>query len=925
MTVGGSTLFEAFAWWAERQPDAPALVAEDKEPLRYARLIAMGDEFREALNTCGFGRGDRIGIVLDGGSDMAAAIVCVWGCATVVPLNPDLTEDEFSRAYRQLRVDAILTDRPVGTAAVRAASRSGLPVLTMTSRNDGVAGSIELKVQSMRSLAKGGPSTGDDIATVLITSGTTSRSKVVPMRHSKLLWNHAWYAGGLELEPTDRCLSLMPMFHGHGINPGLGLNLYSGGSVIHLQPFGIATFERYIRTLEPTWYTGAYTFQHQINAHADMLREAVAASRLRFARSGSGALHARVAIELEKSFGIPVIQALSSSETGLMAINPQPPRVHKPGSVGLPVDPRTRVVDEAGNALPVGEVGELVLDIACVFDGYENDPKANAEAFRDGCYHTGDLGYFDEDGYLFLVGRKKELINRGGEKIAPFEVEQELHAIPGVESAAVFPIHHPTLGAEVGAVIETRGGTTLSEVEVATALRETLAEFKVPRRFAFVDEIPKGPTGRVVRRDLAAALGFDKPDDRHADRDIGAERVPTALEARLRELWCEALKHDTVGLDEDFFLAGGDSLQAIELFLRIEQDLGTRLPRAILFEAGTIAEMAKKIAAYNGSPCLVRVSPRGSKPPVFFIHGGDGNAVYFRDLARYLGEDQPCYALQCVGLDGLEQPLTRIDDMVERYLPEIRAVQPHGPYYLAGFSFGGRVAYSLAQRLRADGEAVALLAMLDTYSVSERGPVGLWTGTRTHLETLARLPWREKAAFFAARLRNVGRVLATHLPEPVFAALRNTFLDGKQAVPHSLTLTPLEAHAMANSMFRPTPFDGDIVMFRAIANQGGEHDGWAALVDGRIEIHDVPGGHNDILGEPQVRILAQKFGAVLAERQARFEGQGPVVAPGPRPSVEHAVSAGRRRVKTKRVPPARSGDVGTAVTSRSESDPGPLQ
>lgn len=921
MTVGGDTLFETFAWWAERQPDAPALVAEYKEPLTYARLIAMGNEFRDALNECGFGRGDRIGIVLGGGSDMAAAIVCIWGCATAVPLNHEYTEDEFSHAYRQLRVDAVLTDQAHGTAAIRAASRMSLPVLTIVSRNDGIAGSIALQGRSVQSVGKAGPATGDDIATVLITSGTTSRSKVVPKKHSKLLRSLAQYAAGLELTPKDRCLCLMPLFHGHGLIPGLGLNLMSGGSVIYLQSFDIAAFVRYIRTLDPTWYTGAYTFHYQINNHAAALKDTIAASRLRFARSGSGALPAVVAAELERNFNIPVIQSYSSSETNLIAINPQPPRVRKPGSVGKTVDPRTRVVDEAGTALPVGALGEVVLDIECVFDGYENDPKANAEAFRGGCYHTGDLGYFDEDGYLFLTGRKKELINRGGEKIAPFEVEQELLALPGVGAAAVFPIRHPTLGEEVGAVIETRNGAALSEIEVAAALRAKLADFKVPRRFAFVDAIPKGPTGRFVRRDLAAVLGFEDSSDRAAERGAGDERVPTALEARLQELWGEALKRDTVGLDEDFFLIGGDSLQAIELFLRIEEDLGCKLPRAILFEASTVAQMAKKIADYNGSPCLVRVSPDGSRPPFFCVHGGDGNAVYFRDLARYLGAEQPFYALQCVGLDGLEQPLTRVEDIVERYLPEIREVQPHGPYYLGGFSFGGRVAYSIAQRLRAEGESVALLTMFDTYSLSERGPIGLWAGTRAHLETLRRLPWREKPAFFSARLRNLGRVLATHLPEPVFAALRRTFSEGKTAVPHSLTLTPLEAHAMANSMFRPEPYDGDIVLFRAVANQGVEHDGWADLVDGRMEIHDVPGGHNDILGEPQVRILAQKFGAVLAERQARFASGKPAVVARSRRPVGRGVAAVRRGVPGRPVSASLGRGATTAVSRQSGDDP----
>ena len=873
MTDGSGTIIEAIRRWADRQPDAPALVAEARPPTTYAALAAAAAQFQRSLNACGFGRGDRIAIVHPGGTDMALALVGIWSCATAVPLNPDYTTGELAIHFRDFRIDAVLVGASMGEAVRLAADSLGLPVLRFAPGEGGAVDLSFVQGTPKPSADKPGDAEPGDIATILATSGTTSHSKIVPLHHRVMLAQIANYIRLHALTPDDRCLSLMPMFHGHGINSGICGPLCSGGSTSMLRPFDIDSFARCIGTLDPTWYTGAYTFHHQILAHADRLKEVFARSRLRFARSGSGRLEGAIVDQLERALGIPHIQAYSSSETGLIASNPMPLAARKPDSVGIPADAGTAVVDDRGRPLPAGERGEVALPVDSVFGGYENDPPANRAAFRGGWYRTGDEGYFDADGYLFLTGRIKEIINRGGEKIAPAEVETALLAHPGVQAAAVFPIPHATLGEEVAAAVVRKTGVEPAEADLAGYLRQTLADFKAPRRYVFVDSIPYGPTGRVVRRQLAAALGLAKGAPAR-DNPATGSRFPTALEAKLQELWAETLRLDTVGLDDDFFLLGGDSLQAVELFLAIEEELGQRLPRAILFEAGTVAAMARRIAEYGGSPCLVPISLKAdgvdAKPPFFCIHGSDGNAVYFRDLARLLGPSQPFYALQSVGLDGLEEPLTRIEDIVTRYLAEIRAVQAHGPYYIGGFSFGGRVAYVMAQRLRAAGEEVALLALLDTFSLTGGDRLGLWGATLLRARMMKRLPWRALPGYLAARGRNVFRVVAMRLPQPVFALLKEAASQPSRKVPTSLRLSPYEAHGMASRAFVPTPYDGDIVLFSAVGNRRGLQEGWTRLVKGKLEIRDLPGGHYDILGEPQVRVLARELGAVLAERQARY-------------------------------------------------------
>ena len=398
-------------------------------------------------------------------------------------------------------------------------------------------------------------------------------------------------------------------------------------------------------------------------------------------------------------------------------------------------------MDADGRFLPPGEGGEVVVRDDQIFDGYENDPAANEAAFIDGWFRTGDEGFFDEDGYLTLTGRIKETINRGGEKISPPEVDAALMSHPDIREVATFPMPHPTLGEEVAAAVVMEKGTTLTDERLSRFLRKRLAGFKVPRRFFFVESIPKTAARKVQRNQLAKALGI-------VDQTVAAqvqagtpdtERPSTALEARLQELWAQELTLDHVGLNDNFFLLGGDSLQAVELFLQIEEVLGRRLPRSVLFEAGTVAAMAGLIEDETPSRCVVPIQPKGSRPPFFCVHDGDGHVLNFHDLARHLGEEQPFYGIQCVGLDGEEMPFTRIDDMAGHYVGEMRKIQPAGPYYIGGYSFGGRVAYVMAQQLRAAGEEVALLALLDTICLVGR----------------RRVSWKDWLTQHCARLRKL--------------------------------------------------------------------------------------------------------------------------------------------------------------------------
>ncbi len=414
-------------------------------------------------------------------------------------------------------------------------------------------------------------------------------------------------------------------------------------------------------------------------------------------------------------------------------------------------------------------------------------------------------------------------------------------------------------------------GAGLTDEQLSHFARRRLAPFKVPRRMVFVDEIPRGPTGKISRARLAKALGLDPAQKRRGGAPAQPDRDPTPLEAQLAGLWAEALGLERVGLGDDFFLLGGDSLSAVEMFLRVEEVLGRRLPRASLFEASTVAEMARLIAAETPSRCLVPIQPEGRHPPFYCAHDGNGHVLNMRDLARCLGTDQPFYGIQSVGLDGSDVPFTRIEDMAAHYVSEILKLQPSGPYYLGGYSFGGRVAYVMAQLLREAGHEVALLALMDTYCYHGRRTVGLKEWLGRHARQIAKLRLMDMPAYSWLRVKNL--IHMAHLRERVrFFSIAWRFFEKRgRPIPRFLR-RPVEANDMARRDYVAKPYDGDAVLFKAALHywtHTDAHEGWHELIRGNLEVRPVPGQHEDLMKEPHVRTLANELLACLGEARAR--------------------------------------------------------
>jgi acyl-CoA synthetase (AMP-forming)/AMP-acid ligase II len=360
-----------------------------------------------------------------------------------------------------------------------------------------------------RAPGRGGPAGPDDVALALHTSGTTSRPKLVPLLQRNVLATARHVVETLALGPEDVCLNVMPLFHIHGLMAATLASLAAGGQVSCAPGFDALRFFAWLDEVGPTWYTAVPTMHQAILARAGRNRAILARARLRFVRSSSASLAPQVMAELERIFRAPVIEAYGMTEAAhQMASNPLPPRARRPGSVGVAAGPEIGIMDAAGRLLPAGEVGEVVVRGPNVTPGYEADPEANARAFTRGWFRTGDQGVLDAGGYLRLIGRLKELINRGGEKVSPLEVDEVLLDHPAVQQVVTFAMPHPKLGEEVAAAVVVRDGMAATERELRAFAASRLAGFKVPRRVVIVPEIPKGPTGKPQRIGLAARLGL---------------------------------------------------------------------------------------------------------------------------------------------------------------------------------------------------------------------------------------------------------------------------------------------------------------------------------------------------------------------------------------------------------------------------------
>lgn len=581
MKSSGHSLFAQLKKSAEDHGTRPAILGVPSACLSHGALLSHVESTVEKLNALGVGRNDRVAIVLPQGPELAVAFLSVAAGATAAPLNHNYKAEDFAFYLEDLEARAIIVMKGDKTEAREAAHSLNVPVIELipAEKQDG---RFDLSGTSRPLNGKGGFAVSSDIGLVLHTSGTTSRPKMVPLTHSNLCNSASNIVKTVQLVPDDCCLNIMPLFHIHGLVACVLASLRGGGSTVCTRGFNASRFFGWLKEFKPTWYSAVPTLHQAILGQLRMDSLPTIDCALRFIRSSSAALPPPVMESLEQAFGVPVIESYGMTEAAhQMAGNPLPPRVRKPGSVGVAAGPEICILDGNGDPLPQGKVGEVCIRGANVTPGYEKNPEANSSSFTRGWFRTGDQGYLDEEGYLFLTGRLKELINRGGENIAPREIDEALLAHPDIKQAVGFAVPHPSLGEDVAAAVILNEGATSNEASLRSFALEKLPAFKVPSRILILDDIPKGPTGKLQRIGLAEKLSNALK--------VSYEAPSTDTERKISSIMEALLDRTSISRNDNFFALGGDSLRATQVLSRLKELFSSELPLTLLFQLPTPA------------------------------------------------------------------------------------------------------------------------------------------------------------------------------------------------------------------------------------------------------------------------------------------------------------------------------------------------
>ncbi len=588
----GDSVLDIVRHHASLLPHAPALLVPGSPLVSYRALVSAVEETCAELRNLGLGRADRVAVVPPEGPAGVVVLLSLLETAVCCPVNPAFSGSECQALLKVMNPRAVLVPSGMARSLRDAADQCRTAIVETSVPTPGAA--VRPRLSGVPLPPGGDPGEHKGDALLLRTSGTTAEGKIVALTRDNVVAAARATVRAYRLGPQDRRLNVMPLFHVQGLVGSMIASLVAGSSVVCLPSFDPAQTLRCLAEYEVTWFSASPTMHRKL---LDLRPGPL--PRLRFVRCGSSALPTGLREELEAAYGVPVVESYGMSEAHQIASTPLSPAPAVGGMV--PTGSRIGVLlggaaDGRITTVP-GSAGELVVSGPNVARGYLWPTEADGGGFVDGWLRTGDHGVLQADGSVSITGRIKELIDRGGEKIAPGEVEEALLSHPAVAEAAAFGIADPVYTEQVAAAVVLREGAQAAQRELIAHAGERLAAFKVPRRITVRGELPLNATGKVSRRTLAEEWAASPPQE----TPDAAAAPRTALQAALAGLWGYALGVGTVGVDEDFFALGGDSLSAVSLLSTVETVLGVRLSPLALFDTvNTVEAMAEAVLALRG-------------------------------------------------------------------------------------------------------------------------------------------------------------------------------------------------------------------------------------------------------------------------------------------------------------------------------------
>ncbi len=859
------TITSRFEWQVATVPDKLAIVT-DEISLTYLALDLKASRIAAALTSLPCPRVQPIMLFMkDEAARLAAMLGALKANRIFIPLAPDSPQNWVAQVVEDSGAAQIIVDSSTRSIAELAATGN---VIVME---------VEQLARSLQSVVADRTAAADDTACIVYTSGSTGRPKGVAISHRSLIRNCGDRNPVAKIGHSDRYANLASSGVYAWIRNSFS-PLLSGSCLF---PFDLRRHG--LQKLTPWLIDQKITY---VSFSGSLLRTWLASlpdnirfPSLRFVGGTGERLYAqdviRVSRHLEGDWQIG--HAYSSTEAGFIATQIFTPlRLPDSGIVaaGCPVDwVEICIKDETGELVPPGEIGEIVVRSRFLAQGYWNNPELTAEVFQTDpldssirIYSTGDLGRWRSDGMLEHMGRKGRRIKLRGYNIEPVQVETELIRQPGVTDAVVV-LHDSAAGKESCLVGYVVSPANASPSAIREGLAERLPSYMVPSHIVVLDKFPIARSGKIDRNALP-------PPYREEARQIAFRTPSDHRERELLAIWHEVLNIPNIGVDDDFFALGGTSLQALMVFARIESRLGCNLSPTTIVHAPTIARLAELIRAPPGiaaSKSLVPLRTSGTGLPLFLVKPGYYGVMHYRYLLKDLKSDRPVFGLQPPPLDGKHRIPRTIKSMAAEYVAEIRRVQPHGPYFLAGYSFGGRVSFEIAQQLVRAGDRVSFLGLIDTGVLGR--PVEGWplVSEAVRLSHKVRRVHSFQDLLFGG-LRYIGWVVWFRLLDLWFRLLDLRFRLGR-SIPYEHRSTYYDwlcTHATRG--YVPKPYPGHITMFSSAGNSERQRAHWGPLAHGGLTVLEVPAGHGDMASPPHSKLLAEHFDACLDATLGSLDG-----------------------------------------------------
>jgi len=502
MTSDHLSIPELLQQRAGAAPDKPFLFSEaDKRQFTYKEFEAAVMRTAGMLAAKGIRKGDAVSLLLPNSVEYVIAYFACWQIGALAgPINSLLKSQEIAYVISNSEAKALLLHSEF--LPLVEPVRNELPTLQAVIRFDNEAEATRAEAAPLK------PELDPDHEAIIIyTSGTTGKPKGCLLTHGNVIANARQISNWLHFTENDRLLTIMPLFHMNAVSVTTMSALYAGGSTVVSPKFSASRFWQIISDYEITSFGSVATMLSMLlSTYPDGVPKGLKTEQLRFAMCGSAPVPAEVLKRFEETFNCLVIEGYGLSESTCRSTFNPPDRRRRPGSCGLPIGNEMRVVDEEDREVPDGDLGEIVLRGENILRGYYKNDAANAAAFRNGWFHTGDVGYRDADGFYYIVDRKSDMIIRGGENIYPREIDEVLYQHPDIAAAAALGVPDNLYGEEVAAVVVLKPGASASEQDVIDYCKARLADFKCPKTVHFVDDIPKGPTGKLLKRELAKML-----------------------------------------------------------------------------------------------------------------------------------------------------------------------------------------------------------------------------------------------------------------------------------------------------------------------------------------------------------------------------------------------------------------------------------